>query len=102
MSFGGAVSAMITSLKNNSRRKSKSHFETNNIGNRTRDTKLDSLLKKEATKEQLEKIRKKIKRQKINKSIKIIIAFIVFTIVAYYTYNYFSSISNIEYYNRRN
>ena len=45
MSFGGAVSSMITSLKNISGKKDKSHFNRQGMAIKTTNTNLDELLK---------------------------------------------------------
>ncbi len=67
MSFGGSVLAMITSLKNNSRKKNiKSYFEQSGsvFLHSNPHSKLDKLLKKKASPEQLEKIKTKIRKER--------------------------------------
>lgn len=62
MSFGGAVAAMITSLKNNSRRhKRKSAFEGR--GNSTENVKLSFIGKGKMTEKELEKLGVKLRKQ---------------------------------------
>lgn len=62
MGFGGSVSAMIASIKNNSRAKRKTVFDRKY--NYKKKQVNDKLLSKKATSKQLEEIRKKIAQQK--------------------------------------
>lgn len=60
MSFGGSVSAMISSIKNNARSKRKTYFDRNNSASKNKDGKRNALLDKKATSEQLEEIKRKM------------------------------------------
>ena len=57
MSFGGSVSSMISSLKNNARNKRKNYFDRDNSISKHKNKKRNALLDKKATPEQLEQIR---------------------------------------------
>ena len=63
MSWGGAVQAMITSLKNNARKKRKNYFDGKGMNSEKQDTK-HPWLEKKASPEQLEAIRQKVALQK--------------------------------------
>lgn len=62
MGFGGSVSAMIASIKNNARAKRKTVFDRKY--NYKQKEVNDKLLSKKATPRQLEEIRKKVSQQK--------------------------------------
>ncbi len=81
MGFGGAVSAMITSLKNNKRNR-KSTFEKLEKFRKENNDKL--YFKNAATKEELEEIRFKMKKENRISLIKNITLFtVVFIILCY-------------------
>ncbi len=80
MSFGGAVSAMITSIKNNTRLRRKSYLNQNIL---IKDEK--ALIDKKATPEQLEAIRNRLieeNRQKRIMNFKIFLFSLLLTITA--------------------
>jgi hypothetical protein len=77
MSFGGAVSAMISSLKGNSRRKERTHFNRKELKAKGSNEIYSKLLKRKATPEQLAEIRAKVKTEKR----RVLIKTIVFTIL---------------------
>ena len=82
MSFGGAVSVMITSIKNNTRLRRKSYFDKNIL---IKDKERDALLDKKATPEQLESIRNRLieeNRQKRIMNFKIFLFSLLLTITA--------------------
>jgi len=88
MSFGGSVSAMITTMKNNSRRKKRSHFDRNSLHENGSNEKFNELLKRTASPEQLEAIRAKVKADKKRTLIKttvfsVIILICLFVLVKY-------------------
>ena len=56
MSFGGAVSAMVTSIKNNARPKRKTFFDRNSKSSKNKKER-NALLNKKVTPQQLLKIR---------------------------------------------
>ncbi|SDW19122.1 hypothetical protein SAMN05444411_101249 [Lutibacter oricola] len=60
MNFGGAVSAMVTSIKNNARPKRKTYFDRDNKPSKKKKER-NALLEKKATPQQLLKIRQTIK-----------------------------------------
>ena len=62
MSFGGSVSAMISSLKNNARPKRKTYFDRGYCGDKESKTR-HPLLDKKATPEQLKTIRENLKKE---------------------------------------
>lgn len=78
MSFGGAVSAMVTSLKNN-KRKRPSAYEKMEKYNGNYDTKLH--FDKKATTEELETIRKKLQNQHKKELLIKIIGLVILTFV---------------------
>jgi len=73
MSFGGAVSAMAASLKNNARAKRKTYFDRNNANSKSEKGKGNDLFKKKVTPEQLSKIRNKMIKENRKERIKILI-----------------------------
>jgi hypothetical protein len=80
MGFGGTESAMIASLKNNSRKKEKIHFDRKGITSNGSNEIFTELLKKKATPEQLAEIREKVKAERRKALIKtIILTVILFT-----------------------
>lgn len=81
MSFGGAVSAMVTSIKNN-KRKRPSAFE--NINRFEGDYNTQLQFNKKATPHQLEKIRTKLQEENRKRLIKyIVLLTIVISVVIY-------------------
>ena len=80
MSFGGAVSAMVTSIKNNARPKRKTFFDRNSKSSKNKKEK-NALLNKKVTPQQLLKIRQTIKlenKEALKKNIIIIaIGFVI-------------------------
>lgn len=85
MSFGGSVQGMITSLKNNNiiKNKRKSYFDSKNQ---------DNIYKKgskyiKATPEQLEIIRKKLKKEKRKTFYLNLIFFVIFISLFFYLLN---------------
>lgn len=86
MGFGGAVSSMITSLKNNARGKRNTYFDRDNRVSKEK-IEINKLLEKKATPEQLHKIRKEIaesnKKNQI-KNVKIIIITVVLLLLIYF------------------
>jgi len=82
MSFGGAVGAMITSMKNNKRDKNSTFKKLKNYDKSHNLLHFD----KKASKEELKELRKKLRRE--NRIISIrnaIITVIIFTIFIYFT-----------------
>lgn len=75
MSFG-IVQSMIISLKNNSRKKELVHFDRREMPLKPLKGEFNELLKRKATPEQLEKIRKDIKRENRIELIKTILILI--------------------------
>ncbi len=91
MSFGGSVSAMISSLKNNARAKRKTYFDRDNAFFKKRKKSRNALLDKKATPEQLEKIRKSLikeNRNERNKNLAIIVIATALIISALLLFNY--------------
>ncbi|SDY06081.1 hypothetical protein SAMN05444411_1431 [Lutibacter oricola] len=76
MSFG-IVQSMIISMKNNSRKKVLSHFDRKDMPLKGLKGDFNELLKRKATPEQLENIRKEIKRENKIDLIKTIIIMII-------------------------
>ncbi len=66
MSFGGAVQAMITTMKNNSRSRKRSYFDKKHSN--SNESRRNPLLDKKATPEQLAEIKERIMAE--NHSIK--------------------------------
>lgn len=81
MGFGGAVSAMITSLKNNSRQKKRAHFDKNSTGGYG-DYQKPEYNFPEATPQVLRQVREKMENQKKVFQRKAIIVGILFIILA--------------------
>lgn len=81
MSFGGAVSAMITSLKNNDRRKKKTPFskEKNYV---VKKDNIDNYDFPEATPELLEKIKKELTDYNRKKAITTTILTVIIIIIS--------------------
>lgn len=69
MGFGGAAAAMITSLKNNNRKKERTRYK----GFGKSDNESKGLIKKKVSKEALQKIRSKIKAEHKKATIKIVV-----------------------------
>ncbi|MDX8553879.1 hypothetical protein MK851_09635 [Tenacibaculum sp. 1B UA] len=89
MSFGGAVSAMITSLKNN-KRKRVSAFDKLERFQKENSDKL--YFNKSANKKELEKIRLQILKGNTNRFIKNSIAFlIIFSLLLYIAFVFVNS-----------
>ncbi|TDQ21875.1 hypothetical protein [Tenacibaculum caenipelagi] len=89
MSFGGAVSAMITSLKNN-KRKRVSAFEKLERFQKENDDKL--YFKKTASKEELAHIKIRVQKENRNQLIKnSIIYFLIFGILIYIVFVFMNS-----------
>jgi len=82
MSFG-VVQSMITSLRNNSRRKQLTHFDRKGMALKGSIGNFDELLKRKATPEQLAEIREKIKTEKRKVLIKTIVISIFLLIIIY-------------------
>jgi len=86
MSFGGSVQAMITSLKNNSRKR-KSGFENKpgSVGTGKTDA-WTKFLEKEATADQLEEIRKQVsaenKKETRKRAFAILVSLVILGILA--------------------
>ena len=80
MSFGGSVSAMITSLKNNSRSKSRKSYFKKDKSFSSKENEKNVFLDKKATPEQLEAIRKNI-RNKNRKDRMVNVILLVFVII---------------------
>ncbi len=90
MSFGGAVSAMAASLRNNARKKRKTYFDRDNSHSENKNENRNVLLEKKATLEQLAKIRNSfIKENRRNniKNVVIILIILVSNIVALLIFN---------------
>ncbi len=90
MSFGGSVSAMIATMKNNARSKRKSYFDRDNSLSKNKKTERNALLDKKASPELLAEIRKRMKSE--NKKIRtintaIIIVTLTFVISALLLFN---------------
>jgi hypothetical protein len=82
MSFGGSVSAMISSIKNNTRSKRKTYFDRDNSNSRKGlNSKRNKLLDKKASPELLAKIKSEMieesRRTKIKNRIIIILSILV-------------------------
>ena len=92
MGFGGAVSAMVTSLKNNSRTKRKTFFEGNDVGLKNRELEMKTLLDKKATPEQLVKIRNEIIVRNRKEKIKSIILISIISLLIISAFLLFNSI----------
>lgn len=73
MSFGGAVSAMAASLKNNARTKRKNYFDRNSINSKSGNGERNALLDKKATPEQLAEIRKEMLKENSKERIKMLV-----------------------------
>ena len=80
MSFGGSVSAMIASLKNNARPKRKTYFDRNSTAMHSEEQE-NPLLKKKATPEQLKQIRETIQQENKRKRRNQILSFSVAVVV---------------------
>ena len=80
MSFGGSVSAMISSLKNNKRERKSVFEKTKNVGSVSGKLHFD----KNASKKQLEEIREKLKQENKKAVIKKTVFFIIFLGVLIY------------------
>ena len=93
MSFGGSVSAMITSLKNNSRSKNRKSYFKKDKSFSNKENEKNVFLDKKATPEQLEAIRKNIRknnrRDKMVNVIILVFAIIVTAFIIYYFYYFF-------------
>ncbi|WP_299160149.1 hypothetical protein [uncultured Tenacibaculum sp.] len=84
MSFGGAVSAMITSLKNNKRIRVSAFEKTKGYGN---DSNIKLHFNKEASQKQLLEIKKKVQNENRLSLIKKIVFFILFfSCLVYFIY----------------
>jgi len=73
MSFGGAVSAMAASIKNNARAKRKTYFDLNNSNSKSEKGKRNTLLDKKVNPEQLSEIRSKMIKENRKERIKVLI-----------------------------
>ena len=80
MSFGGFVSAMITSLKNNSRQKNRKSYFKKDKSFSNKENEKNVFLDTKATPEQLEAIRKNI-RNKNRKDRMVNVILLVFVII---------------------
>lgn len=90
MSFGGSVSAMITSLKNNSRGKRTGYFDKKQNHSKSKKQKKNPLLEKKATPEQLEEIRMRLKKEnKRNTLLILAVTFIILALASVLVYFYF-------------
>ena len=85
MSFGGAVSAMITSLKNNKRTR-RSTFNTLKTYGKVTHTKVE--FEKKASPELLKEIREKLQKENRKNFIFTLTLTIVFTVVLFFLFNY--------------
>lgn len=81
MSFGGSVSSMITSLKNNARSKRKTYFDRDNTSSKNQKKEKNALLDKKASPELLAKIKKEI----IEENKRVLIKNLVITILSILT-----------------
>ena len=84
MSFGGAVSAMAASLRNNARKKRKTYFDRDNSHSENKNENRNTLLEKKATPEQLAEIRKEMIKENRKERIKmsVIIGILVIFIIS--------------------
>ncbi|MDB2384876.1 hypothetical protein N9V96_00195 [Polaribacter sp.] len=86
MSFGGAVSAMIASIKSNARGKRKTFFDRKHTYKKR--VAEDKLLQKKASPKQLQQIRKKLakqnKRERTKTILVIIITILLFTLLFFF------------------
>ncbi|WP_127844774.1 hypothetical protein [Psychroflexus aestuariivivens] len=90
MGFGGSVSAMITSLKNNSRGKRQSYFDKKQNHSKSKKQNKNPLLEKKASPEQLQEIRMRLKKEnKRNTLLILAVTFIVIALAAVFAYFYF-------------
>ena len=80
MSFGGSVSAMISSLKNNSRAKRKSYFDNKN-NKYSNENEKKSVAYKKATPEQIAEIKNKLMKENKKERLKNII-FVIFALIS--------------------
>ncbi|WP_103069887.1 hypothetical protein [Aquimarina sediminis] len=91
MGFGGSVAAMITSLKNNSRRSKREAFD----GWTERDQESQGIKVEPVSEEQLQEIRDKLKKQRKKERIKMSLAVLLGIIIAilfiYYSFAYFEN-----------
>ena len=76
MALLGSVQSMITTLKNNSRKKDKTHFNKTGVSGS-----LEKLNKKKMTPEELLKFRNDFKKKKKNETIKGLIIFFISAIL---------------------
>ncbi len=76
MALLGSVQSMITTLKNNSRKKEKTHFNNTGVSGS-----LEKLSKKKMTPEELLKFRKDLKKKKKREIIKGLIVFFISAIL---------------------
>jgi hypothetical protein len=77
MSFGGSVSAMLSSIKNNARAKRKTYFDRDNKYSKNGEEKRNPLLDKKATPEQLAEIRNSLIKENKKDLIKNLIMIVV-------------------------
>ncbi|MEN8121335.1 MAG: hypothetical protein ABFS35_13365 [Bacteroidota bacterium] len=90
MSFGGSVSAMITSLKNNSRQKKKLLFDKKDTNWKKVPVKLKKFREKKATQKQLRKIRTKLLAENSRDTYKKVVALgLALLIVSWLIYWFF-------------
>ena len=91
MSFGGSVSAMISSLKNNARAKRKTYFDRDISFSNKMEKSRNALLDKKATPKQLNEIRKSLikeNRKERNKNLTIIVIATALIISVLLLFNY--------------
>lgn len=85
MSFGGAVAAMVTLIKNNTRSKRESYFDSKNISWNKKNS-LKKLLEKKASAKQLQNIKDRMRRENkkaLQRSILILFITILFLFCLY-------------------
>ena len=81
MSFGGSVSAMAASLKNNARAKRKTYFDRNTKNSKKGALQRNALLDKKATPEQLAKIKKEITNENRKERTKLLVTIGILAII---------------------
>ncbi len=93
MSFGGSVSAMITSLKNNSRSKNRKSYFKKDKSFSNKENEKNVFLDKKATPEQLEAIQKNIRKNNRKDRIVNVIILTITIILTVFILRYFNMIS---------
>ena len=77
MSFGGSVSAMLSTIKNNARAKRITYFDRDNKLSKNGEEKRNPLLNKKATPEQLAEIRNRLIKENQKNRIKNLLIIVI-------------------------